>query len=871
MSRVRPPKLFASFFKWYCRSALRETILGDLEEQFEDDLELYGKHKARRRFAWTVIRFFRPGIIKTFNKTQNSKASGMIKNDFKTTLRIIKKEKLYTGINVLGLTSGFSIALLILSYVYFEFSYEDYNPKANRMARITIDYLDGETLIDQDCESYHLLGPMMKEEFPEVEDYVRTYGMDDAVLRINEESFRANRVYAVDKNFFELFNYPLLKGNTQTALTKSLEMVLTESAAMKYFGTIDILGKTAWVSVIGGEMKVVGVIKDSPANTHLKFDLLFSYSTMQNTLDQRNSPWDSNDTYTYALLKQESQMTQFEESLDRLSTRLLEDETIKNERIITQNIKDIHLHSHKSFEAEPNGSATIVFFLLGVALLVIVIAIVNYINLATAKSFDRAKEVGIRKVIGSSKAQLRSRFYIESVTINLISAGLALTVILLVQDTFKHIGGLPESFNPIHYPIFWIVFVSLILFSTFFAGSFPAFILSSFKPISVLKGKFSHSSKGTIMRKGLVVFQFAIAIFLLVQTIASSEQLEYMQEKDLGLNAEQVVVVSAPATENEIKKFESFRNELLSSNSFKAVAFSNTVPGLPTSTMGSTTGVKLVSGDDHNFNFYFYFMNRYFIPTMEFNLLAGENFKKNMAGRPVIVNEAAMKLWGIHDPADAIDKKLHFWNSDKTIIGVIENFHQTGVKTDHIPTIFMYSTGFGSYISVRVTPDNINQKLIELEEKYKSIFQSPFEFFFLDQKFDSHFRSERQFRTIFSILSSFALIITCLGLFGLASYTITKRKKEIGIRKVLGASVNQIITLLSKDFLLLIAIAGIISLPITYLIVRKWLDTYAYRIDISPWLFVIPAGFVLVVAFLTIFFRTFQVSHANPVLSLKDD
>ncbi|MGD1957703.1 MAG: ABC transporter permease [Fulvivirga sp.] len=871
MSRVRPPKLFASFFKWYCRSALRETILGDLEEQFEDDLELYGKHKARRRFAWTVIRFFRPGIIKTFNKTQNSKASGMIKNDFKTTLRIIKKEKLYTGINVLGLTSGFSIALLILSYVYFEFSYEDYNPKANRMARITIDYLDGETLIDQDCESYHLLGPMMKEEFPEVEDYVRAYGMDDAVLRINEESFRANRVYAVDKNFFELFNYPLLKGNTQTALTKPLEMVLTESAAMKYFGTTDILEKTAWVSVVGGEMKVVGVIKDSPANTHLKFDLLFSYSTMQNTLDQRNSPWDSNDTYTYALLKQESQMTQFEESLDRLSTRLLEDETIKNERIIAQNIKDIHLHSHKSFEAEPNGSATIVFFLLGVALLVIVIAIVNYINLATAKSFDRAKEVGIRKVIGSSKAQLRSRFYIESVTINLISAGLALTVILLVQDTFKHIGGLPESFNPIYYPIFWIVFVSLILFSTFFAGSFPAFILSSFKPISVLKGKFSHSSKGTIMRKALVVFQFAIAIFLLVQTIASSEQLEYMQEKDLGLNAEQVVVVSAPATENEIKKFESFRNELLSSNSFKAVAFSNTVPGLPTSTMGSTTGVKLVSGDDHNFNFYFYFMNRYFIPTMEFNLLAGENFKKNMAGRPVIVNEAAMKLWGIHDPADAIDKKLHFWNSDKTIIGVIENFHQTGVKTDHIPTIFMYSTGFGSYISVRVTPDNINQKLIELEEKYKSIFQSPFEFFFLDQKFDSHFRSERQFQTIFSILSSFALIITCLGLFGLASYTITKRKKEIGIRKVLGASVNQIITLLSKDFLLLIAMAGIISLPITYLIVRKWLETYAYRIDISPWLFVIPAGFVLAVAFLTIFFRTFHVSHANPVIALKDD
>lgn len=795
----------------------------------------------------------------------------MIKNNLKTTFRIIRKEKLYTGINILGLASGFAIALLILSYVYFEFSYEDYNPNANKLARITIDYLDGETLIDQDCESYHLLGQMMQEEFLEVKDFVRAYGMDDAVLRMNEESFRASRVYAVDNNFFELFNYPLIKGNTQTALTNPLEMVLTESAAMKYFGKLDVLGKTAWVSVVGGEMKVVGVVKDSPANTHLKFDLLFSYSTMQNTLDERRSPWDSNDTYTYVLLDQESQMSQFEQSLDLLSKRLVDNGTIKNERIIAQNIRDIHLHSHKSFEAEPNGSATIVFFLLGVALLVIIIAVVNYINLATAKSFDRAKEVGIRQVIGSSKIQLRWRFYIESLTINLIAAGLALTVILLVKDTFKHIGGLPESFDPINYPIFWTVFVSLILCSTFLAGSFPAFILSSFKPISVLKGKFSHSFKGTIMRKALVVFQFAIAIFLLIQTLASSEQLKYMQKKDLGLNSEQVVVVSAPATEKEIRNLESFRNELLSSNSFKDVAFSNTVPGLPTSSMGSTTGVKLVSGNDHNFNFYFYFMNSHFIPTMEFKLLAGENFKKTQEGKSVIVNEAAMKLWGIHDPKDAIDKKLHFWDSDKTIIGVVENFHQTGVKSDHIPTIFMHSTGFGSYISVRLTPGYTDQKLIELEEKYKSIFQSPFEFFFLDQKFDSHFRSERQFQTIFAILSSFALIITCLGLFGLASYTIAKRKKEIGIRKVLGASVDQIIVLLSKDFVLLIIIAGIISLPITYYVVRQWLDAYAYRIDIAPWLFVLPAVFVLVIAFLSVFFRTFQISNANPVSSLRDD
>ncbi len=869
---VRPPQWPIKLLLNFVRPEYAEEIEGDLEERFQDDAERYSLHKAKRLFIWQALKLLRPALVKKFSGTLRLNHYGMFKNNLTTVLRIMRREKLYTGINIIGLTSGLSVALLILAYVHFEFGYESDNPKADRVARLTVDYMDGKTLIDQDAESYHLLGPIMKAEFPEVEEYARAFRMSEAIVKRENETFRASRVFAVDNSFLSLFNYPLLQGDPTTALINPLETVLTESAAMTYFGTTDIVGKTIWCSITNQDLKIVGVSKDSPLNSHLKFDMLFSYSTMKETLEKRDTPWNSNDTFTYLLLTDAAQQKGFPASVDQLSERLLLEEKIKNERIIVQPVEDIHLYSHKSYEIEANGNARVVYFLLLVALLVILMAIVNYINLATAKSMDRAKEAGIRKVIGSTSTQLKLRFFIESIIINLISAALATLSVYLLLPYFNQVAGLPADFNLLNKLRFWALLFGLLGFNTIVAGSFPAFILSSLKPVTILKGKFSHSGRGVLLRKVLVVFQFSIAIFLLIQTLTSSRQLDFMQSKDLGLDTERMVIVSAPATGGEIKSFSSFRDELSTHSSFKSASLSTAVPGLPTSMMGSTTGINLVNTlEEHNYNFYIYSIDHHFIPNMDFELVAGENFRELGDEKDVIVNEESIRLWGITDPNDAIDKKIDFWGKERRIAGVVKNFHQTGVKSGHIPMIFRYGKDFGDYVSIRTQPGDIRAQVEEVKALYKSYYDSPFEFFFLDEKFDEHFRSDRQFQTVFSALSLFALLITCLGLFGLASFTVAKRRKEIGIRKVLGASVRQVIQLITGDFVWLIFIATLVSLPVTYYIVNHWLDSYAYRIDITLWLFLAPAALVFTIAFMTIFSQTLRVSEMNPVSSLRDE
>jgi len=872
MSKPGPPKALVRFFKWYCRSPLQESILGDLEEQYFEDIGLYGQAKARRRFTWNVLRFLRPGIIRKLEGNRKLNNYGMVKQHFKTTFRIIKREKLYSLINILGLTAGFSIALLTLSYVYFELNYEHDNPNSERMVRITTDYLDGGTLIDQDCETYHPLGPMIKEQFPEVDEFVRAYGMNAAVVRVDERNYSAQRIFSVDHSFFDLFNYCLIRGNIETALTNPMEVVLTKSTALKYFGSIDVIGELVWSSTTRAEMKVVGVSEDSPANSHFKFDMLYPYSLMKETLAKRETQWSSNDTYTYFLLNQPDQYGQFQQSLERLNEKLIAEEKIVNERIISQPVRDIHLYSHKTFEVEANGDARTVYFLLGVALLVIVIAVVNYINLATAKSLDRAKEVGIRKVIGSSRRQLRLRFFIESFSINLISGVLALGIVAILTEQFVHLAGLPSGFTLLSIPMFWVLFTAIVLISSFLGGLFPAYTIASQNPITILKGKFSNSSTGVWLRKSLVIFQFAIATFLLIQTFTSIRQLEYMQTKDLGLNSEQMVVIKAPATGTEMKNFGPFRDQLLSQPAFNNISLSNAIPGLPTSMMGSTTGINLIGSDErHSYNFFTYFFDEHFIPGMKMELLAGENFREGVKqGGDVIVNEEALRLWGITDPQNAIGRKVTFGDESK-IVGVLKNFHQTGVKSNHIPMVFRHSYNWGVYFSIRTNPGNIKDQMAEIEELYNANFNSPFEYFFLDEKFDQHFRADEQFQTVFSTLSLFALLITCLGIFGLASFTVAKRQKEIGIRKVLGASISQIISLLTKEFAKLIIIATLLAIPVTYLAIQNWLEGYAYHIDIQLGLFAVPALIVIGIALLTILSRTFQITNTEPVNVLRNE
>jgi putative ABC transport system permease protein len=797
----------------------------------------------------------------------------MLQNNLKISFRVFSRNKAYTLINVFGLSLGLTIGLMTLQYVRFELSYENQIPSADRLVRITVDLLNAGTVVDQDAQTYHPVGPRILAEFPEVSNFSRAYSVKESTVRVGDEFLRGTGLLIVDSSFFSMFGYPLLYGNASTIFRGPNEAVLTRSQAMNFFGKENPVGESFWLSTVDRYFKVTGVVEDPPVNSHLKFNILIPYSTIASAVEQAG--WRDNNTYTYVQLKEGVSFSTFANSLNVLNEKLHAENRLTNEKLVAQRIADIHLHSHKSYEMDQNGDASPVYFLFGVALLVIFIAMLNYINLATSKSLDRAKEVGIRKVTGSTVGQLRLQFFTESILINGFAGIFALALMTLAQPAFKNMSGLPGSFSFYNDPLFWWIFGTTVIAGGLLAGSFPAIILSSFQPIQVLKGKFSTSNGGVILRQSLVVVQFAITIFLLIQTFAADQQLRYMRQKDLGVDIEQTVVVRAHNNKESSNKFLLFKNTLLGQSQFQSVALSNCVPGQLTGQMGSTNSNVTLAGTDEkqSFNFYLYFVDANFIQTMKMKVLAGENFKAEVKDQDeVMVNEESLKLWKITDPNQAIGKKINLWGRQPTIIGVIKNFHQSTAKDAFLPMIFHHREDNNFLASIRTVSTDMKSTVAQIKAVYASIFPgTPFDYFFLDEEFDKQYRSDEQFEEVFGVLTTFAIVIACLGLFGLVSFTVAAKTKEIGIRKILGASVYQVMNWLAFDFMKLICISTVISISLTYFAVRSWLDTFAFRIDISYWLFLIPALCVIVVSFLTIIGRIFQVSIVNPVKSLRSE
>jgi putative ABC transport system permease protein len=798
----------------------------------------------------------------------------MLRNNLKISFRILARKKFSTAINVVGLSFGLAIVMLISLYVRFELSFEKDNPLADRLVRVTMDYLNGESVIDQDAETYHPMGPRMLSEFSEIEQFARAYPVNNTTIKAGDEFFREQKIFAVDPSFLQLFNCSLLSGNEQNVLMNPYEVLLTKSLALKYFKKTDVLGESISISRFDKPFKIAGLVADPPSNTHFKFNMLISYPSLKAAFGENGFAWDNNNAYTYLLLTNAGQYENFSNRLNSFNERLHAEGKILNERVIAQPVKDIHLYSHKSFELEQNGDADSVFILLGVAILVIVIAVVNYINLSTATSLDRAKEVGIRKVIGSSLNQLRAKFFIESFLINIISGFVALALVGILLPGFTIMADLPANFFSWSDLTLYTIIISSILISTILSSAFPAFILSKFQPSAVLKGKFSRSRSGVLLRKVLVTFQFSITVFLLIQTVTAKRQLSHMREKDLGLDVEQTIVIrSAPNMSSE--NYQVLKNKVLTHSQFKSVALSGSVPGQPTSEMASTNvGVTLVGAAvDQSFNFYINFIDADFLSTMKMDLIAGENFGYgNTSQDKVLVNEEALRLWNISNVQAAIGQKINLWGSERSIVGVIKNFHQSSPKSPYLPMIFFHTEGKNKLASIRVARGSMQENIDVIRNIYLAIFpDSPFDYFFLDQEFEKQYRSEERFQQVFGTLTLFAILISCLGLFGLVSFTVENRTKEIGIRKVLGANATQIVTLVSKDFIALVLLAMSVSTFITYFLIQRWLERYAFRIDLTPGLFIGPVVIILMVSLLTIVIRTVGVSLSNPVNSLKED
>ena len=800
----------------------------------------------------------------------------MIQEYVTIAYRNLTKHSFYSFINLLGLAIGTAACLLILHYVRYELSYEDFHERASNVYRVTLDaYQDGELQV-QDAETYPLLGPALKEQMPEVLDFVRLHDQEYIVLGTENYRQTERRLYFADPSALSIFSLRMIRGDTTSALDEPFELVLTESKAKQYFGTTDVVGKT--MDVYGASnnkkiAKITGVLADLPPNTHLKVDFLISYVSLQDKDIHYSLDWNSNNEFTYLLMAPRTDLAAFHHKLDILAEGLKE--KIGDHRFVAQPMTDIHLYSHKTYEPEANGSADTVYFLSVIAVFILLIAWVNYINLATARSVERAKEVGIKKAVGCSRRQLIGQFLFESLVLNGLAMLVAITVVYLTFAAFRHLSGQPLTFQLFSDPVFGWVIGGLLGLGTLLSGVYPALVLSSFRPVAVMKGKLRNSTHGRWLRQGLVVFQFLASVVLMVGTFTVYQQLTFMRQQELGMNINQVMVVEVPLdiqTDSLARmQISALQQEWARIPAVESVASAGSVPGTGYNFLSSTTGIRRLGQqkEEGRRTYYMYPIDAHLMNALGMHLVAGQPFREGGQNRrKLIVNEEAVRLLGFEGPEAAIGQRLTY-DSASVIIGVAKNYHHLSLKEPMVPFVFWYNDE-NQYQYLRLTTHAIQQTVHEVEATFQRIFPgSTFSYSFLDDTYNQQYQAEVRFGQVFGLFAGLAVLVACLGLLGLSSYTSIQRTKEIGIRKSLGASVAHIILLLTKSYFPLILVALLIAVPVANYIMSEWLSQFATRIGIHWWLFAVPGCLVMLIALLAVSGQTLTSARANPVDSLR--
>jgi putative ABC transport system permease protein len=865
-----PPKLAIRLLHSFLRNDFAEEVQGDLEEKFYSDIKNKSAFKAKINYWYQVANYIRPFAIR---KSTYLNSSIMFKTYFKIGWRNLIKSKGYSFINISGLALGMACFLFLLSYVRYERSYENFHKNADSIYRVTLDLYRGSEFLMTDCEMYAPFGPLAKEKIPEVIDFVRMMNNDNTRVKIGEQKFLEEKSYFADSSVFTIFSFKPLHGILQGSLSKPNQVVITASTAKKYFGRTDVVNET--IEARGGLYKITAVIEDVPTNTHLKFNFLLShitYPSIQNNYTDEN--WETgNNEFTYLLMTPGTNIITFNKKLTDLAVSLKD--KINDERFTAEPIKDIHLYSHKTYEPEANGNAQTVYALLIIAVFIMGLAWVNYINLSTAKAMERAREVGVRKVMGSVRSQLITQFLTESILVNLAAAIMALIIIKIGTPYFYDLTGQP-LIDLFQYNSFWYSLAAILAVGIVFSGGYPAIVLSSFDPVTVLKGKFRSSTHGQWLRQGLVVFQFAATTVLIICLSAVYRQVKHLQNYDLGMDISQTLILRAPDVDQADSifqsKYVSFKTELLRDPAIQVVSQSQSIPG--SGEMSTTNSVFQVGKDKNgnSFNYSHYAIDADFIPAFKMELIAGRNFEAGMENRNlVIINEEASKSLGFATPQEAIGSKITY-NNSSTIIGVLKDFYQLSPKENQVPMILRYYSGFSSYVTLKVKATDIKQTVDYAKKNWDTLFpSSPFSYFFLNEKYNQQYKADAQFEKVMAAFSIIAIMIACLGLFGLSSFTIMQRTKEIGIRKVLGGSVGQIVQLLSSDFIKWVLVAALLAMPVSYIAMNQWLSTYAVRIDLNVWMFIIPLIIIVLISILTVGTQTFKAANSNPVDSLKTE
>lgn len=817
----------------------------------------------------------------------------MLKSYITIALRNIFRNKVYSAINITGLAIGMAACFFIFLYVRFELSYDKFHKNADRLYRVPMSFQEGSNGI---ATTHPAVGPAMKAEFPEVVEFARlakptTFSANSTMWYTNEKGqkkiFNEANYYIADASFLTMFSFPFIEGNPATALTAPATIVISESTAKKYIGTIHALDKILVINQM--PLKITGVFKDVPPNSHIKFEMLLSMATAGEKWGYTEWGWP--EFYNYVLLapgadpkKVEARFPAFSEN--HLAAKMKE----FNFRAMfsLQPVRDIHLKSTTKGDPEPNGSERTVYFLSILGILTLVIAWINYINLSTAKSMERAREVGLRKVSGATRAQIIAQFIFESFLVNCFALLISILLVIVFAPLFDQITGKKISAGFLSSGLlsmwkFWLIALLIFIAGAIQVGIYPAFLLSVFKPAMVLKGKFLRSNNGIVVRKILVSGQFALSILLIAGTIIVYRQLSFMRNQQLGYNINQVAVVKGPAVFDSTFtiKANGFKAAVQQNPAIKNIAPSTEIPG---KTIRAINTVRRLNQDKaHGIEGELIAIDHDFVPTYQIQLAAGDNLPESQSNNVIetlktkaLVNEEMVKRLGYTNKEILHQKILMVsWFGDITceVTGVLKNHHQRSLKDPIRPMLyFQNESNIWSYFSINMNTKGAGKTLAFIKAQYDIFFPgNAFDCFFLDEYFNRQYQDDERFGDIFVLFTVLAIVIACLGLIGLSTFAIKLRTKEIGIRKVLGATVQGIVYLFFSDFIKLVCIAAVIAVPVVYLIASKWLNNFAFHIQIGWLVFILAPALLITLAFITVSIQSVRAALANPVKALRTE
>jgi putative ABC transport system permease protein len=885
-------KVQLRILSWFCPDHLYEEIEGDLIQRFEKDVKIFGDRKAKRKFLWNTIRFFRPGIILRSKQAFEFTQLNMLQNYFKITFRHLMRSKVFTLINTVGLSIGIVAFYLILQYVSFERSYDQFYENKKEIYRLTYSKYENDELKNTSAKHYLGIRGLLKDNFPELKAFTVFEAVSSNtgfLFGYNDKMYlESGGYFYADSSFFKVFPSLLIRGNAATVLQDSTSLVISEKMAKKIFGDKEPLGEQLIDHQSSASFTITGVFKDLPENSHLEVNFL-SFMGSSYLCDQ--DCWSSPDLYAYVTLDEEATTNPIEERLNYLFASLSKERPeLSGVKMSLQPIADVHLNPSIKDEMKPSGNIVLIYLLSLVGFIILCMAWINYVNMETSQFITRCREVGIRTVIGSRRRDLFLQFLIQYVSLSFLAIGLAIFILFLISAYFGAITDIPVSNLFDFEPHIWLPSLSFFVIGSALVGIYPVLYLIKINPVKAIKGTLGGAPKSQTLRKTLLIVQFTSSLVLIAFLLVVTKQLDFMQVTNKKIDLEKVITLKNPTAyadqlmEEKYRDLLTLENKLLQNPAIKMMASSSAIPGTE---IGFTIVNNLKRSKDDPYSAIRYkllFVDYNFVPLYNLKLLAGRNYsidngEAEKKGR-IVLNESAIHALGFKSAEEAIGESvyLEIWDwvdPHYQIIGVVEDYHHEAIKKPVHPTIFwLNQRSFQAvYYSIKLNEGTNPQEAISfIEKSWKEIFpERPFDYFFLDSYYDQQFKSEKTFATIFGSFAGIAIFLAGLGILGMTLFEVNARLKEISIRKVLGATVANLVGLLSRKYFQLVILASLIAIPLTYFFAIRWLEAYPTRIEVNPIFFVLPLCILITVIMIASGFQTIKAANSNPVDYLKNE